>query len=125
MYNLAYQAFTDTPVGVTAIALIPTFAGIIVGAVRLSWASIDKRFSSMAASMDSRLSKQDSAQIETNKALAVLVSQLSPLIPHAEVLESKYNELDKSTALLHSRLEDHLVWAANQITEIKGKLESH
>lgn len=69
---------------------------ILIGAMWKSWSG--------------RLARQDAALIEQSKALAILLADHNHMAEEVKANTTKINALDRTTAVLASKVNDHERW---------------
>lgn len=69
---------------------------ILIGAMWKAWSG--------------RLARQDAALIEQNKVLAILLADHNHVVEEVRTNTAKVSELDKTTAILASKVADHERW---------------
>jgi hypothetical protein len=69
-----------------------------------------------------RLARQDAALIEGNKALAILLADHEHVVVQVSANTSKIGELDRTTAVLKSKIEDHERWSEREHERLGRKI---
>jgi hypothetical protein len=103
---LLAEPFAGTTAGYLTGLGTPVIA-LLVGAMWRSWAH-------RLALQDKALGKMQEAATESNKALAILLSDHNHVASTVVVNSSKISELEKSTAVLSSRVDEHHRWVERQ-----------
>jgi len=82
---------------------------LLVAAMWRSWAA-------RLAKQDKALAVMQEAATESNKALAILLADHNHVAAEVMLNSSKISELEKSTAVLASRVDEHHRWVERQQT---------
>jgi hypothetical protein len=69
-----------------------------------------------------RLARQDAALVESNKALAILLSDHNHMSAQVVANTAKIGELDRTTAVLQSKIEDHERWSEREHDRLGNRL---